>query len=216
MSAPAPRRIKVSAPARAICGRGELALELVALSSTSALLHHADPVGKVGETLELFLPSLSGGEIAVLAGIEQSLKIKEGHVVAVQFMVEDPSTQRALDKLLGLLLAGDGGGRRAHPRVIYNIPIRYGEQGQHAGELAEISVGGLGMRVKERIVPGSQLKVTIPDRNGHAFLSFRGSVSNERQAPEDPSTFEIGVVFNAMTPELKTSLHTLLGDLLRR
>lgn len=207
------RRIKVQTQTRVQTARGEQPVLMVALGAQTALLLAAGPLGKEGEIVEVHLPAV-GGEVVVTSGVEKVDRVAEGYVITVQFIVAEQAVRRALDELLNLLLQGDGGGERRHPRIRHDIPIAYGEMGQLPAQLEEISVSGMSMRVSERMAEGSQLKVSIPDHYGGVRLSVRGRVINSRPS-EDGKSCHIGVAFETLEPKTVNDLRELLAELVR-
>jgi hypothetical protein len=135
-------------------------------------------------------------------------------VMTVHFIVVEQKTRKKLEELLGLLLTGDGGGERRHPRIKHDIPIAYGEMAQCPAQLEEISLSGLGMYIQERLAIGSQVKVTIPDDRGGVRIMVRGKIVNERTAPSGKG-YCVGVAFEAVDPRTRNALGELLAELVR-
>ncbi|MCU1283114.1 MAG: hypothetical protein JWM53_6660, partial [bacterium] len=142
LNSAADHRIRVTTPTRVRTADGERAVTVVALSARSALMLANEPLGDIGRTIDLVLPGINGSELEITAGIERIERVREGEAVAVQFMIADPPLRRALTDLLALLLAGDGGGSRRLPRVIYDVRVRIGSEAEKLGRLEEISLSG--------------------------------------------------------------------------
>ena len=207
------RRIKVHTLTRAVTTSGEREVVVLALSARSALVLAKDRLGHSGDTVDLVLPTLGGQELPITAGIERTERLAEGHVYTVEFMMVEQRVRRALDELLALLLGGDGGGTRQHPRIVHDVPVTYGEQGQDRADLEEVSMSGLSMRTHARIAEGSHLEVQIPDARGGVRLNVRGRVVNTRPATVG---FHVGLAFGTLDPDNRTRLAELLSELVRR
>jgi hypothetical protein len=207
------RRIRVSTKTRALLANQSCEVLVVGLSARTALFVTRDDPGVAGETVTLYLPTVHG-ELELFAGVEQVDKTNEGFAVAVAFIVAEQQTRQALNDLMTLLLAGDGGGSRTHPRVIYDVAIRYGEALSQYGRLDELSVRGAGVRVREEMAMGAQLMVSIPDFASDDRLVMTGRVVNQR--PSNEGGYHTGVEFVSVAPELRAQLARLLADLLCR
>ncbi len=207
------RRIRVDASVRITPQRGdERQVLLVALSSESALLIVDEPLAEIGETLELYLPTLAGKEIPLLGSVDRIERIYEGIVMTVQFMVGEASVRRDVDALLTLLLGGDGGGLREHPRVSYGMPITLGEP-PFKGELLDLSMGGLSLVTDGPVAVGERLRVRIPHPSGHRHLVLLGLTVSRKP---DPKGARVGVRFDPLPDDVRAELSAALSELLRR
>jgi len=207
------RRIRVSTTTRAVIDGRERRVSLVGLSSRSALLVTNEEVSALGSIVSLYLPVV-GHDIEVLAGVQRIDKTPQGFAVAVLFMVTERETRQALHDLMRLLLEGDGGGSRAHPRVIYDTAIRYGPTLARPGRLGEISVRGAGIRIGDRLPVGETLKLSLPDFGSTAHLILTARVANQRLSPE--GGYETGLEFILVDATTRGQLTNLLADLLCR
>ncbi len=203
-------RIKVLAEIRLRTTEGERTVTLVALSARGALVLSQRAIGVAGECVDLELPAVGGKTVTVAAGVDKVHKVPEGMVSKVEFMIVEASIRKAVDDLLALLLAGDGGGTRRSPRVKYGVPVLYGELGQHRAKLIEISLNGLAMRAAVGLAGGTPLRVELPDA-----LVLQGTVVNARPSESVAGTFEIGMVFDQLPQSTLIALRTLLSDLVR-
>ncbi len=200
-------KIEVSTPAGKM-----VEAELKDLSKGGARFEVAASVGAVGETLELFLPSLDGAEIAVMAQvIRHTLGPGQAHTFAVRFDLVEPAMQQALLDLIEVLLSTSGGGRRAHPRVARRIEIRFGQLDDLRAILEDISTGGLLMTVAEPLVLYEEIDITVPDLGGGELLILHARIVNQRPLVKDDLTvYRVGLEFTSMRPEA----HRLLKELL--
>lgn len=207
-------RIRVTTPTRVRTADGERAVTVVALSARSALLLADAPLGDVGRTIDLLLPGVGGEELEITAGIERIEQVREGAAVAVQFMIADPPLRRALGDLLALLLAGDGGGTRRHPRVIYDVRVRVGGDAEKIGRLEEISLSGASVRVGARLQQDDPLILRVPlMRNGQS-LRLLGRVVSQR--PSLDGGYHTGLAFDELDERTRGELGMLLADLMSR
>src|SRR5438067_7891474 len=189
-------RIHVSTTITVASPDGNVDATLRDLSKGGARFVTPRPVGRVGETIELFLPSLTGEEITVMAEIIRSQEGADGHTVAVRFDAVDPAMRQPLNDLIEVLLTATGGGQRASPRVSKRMDIRYGQLGELRAILADISQGGLAMTVAEPLVLYEDLEVTVPDTGGDQLLILRARVVHQRAVEhEGQQVYRIGLEF---------------------
>jgi len=212
--AQADHRIRVTTPTRVRTADGERPVTVVALSARSALMLTQEPIGDVGRTLDLVLPGIGGAELEITAGIDKIERVREGAAVAVQFMIADPPLRRALGDLLALLLAGDGGGTRRHPRIIYDVRVRIGSDAERLGRLEEISLSGCSVRVGSRLEAGEPLILRVPLMRGGSSLRLVGRVVSQR--PSSDGGHHTGVAFDDLDERTRHELGTLLADLMCR
>jgi c-di-GMP-binding flagellar brake protein YcgR len=196
-------------------GAGIVECELKDLSKGGARFFAEKSVGQIGETIELFLPALDGGDIAVMAQIIRNELAGDGRMVAVRFDAVEPSMQRALSDLLELLLSSTGAGTRKHPRVARRIEIRFGLLGELRGILEDISQGGLLMTIADPLSLFEEVDVIVPDLAGQELLTLHARVTHQRKVikPESAS-YQVGLEFSAMRPEAQACVLALLRSVL--
>jgi hypothetical protein len=207
-------RIRVTTPTRVRTSDGERPVTVVALSARSALMLSAAPLGEVGRTIDLLLPGIDGADLEITAGIERVDQVREGVAVAVQFMIADPTLRRALGDLLALLLAGDGGGSRRHPRIFYDVRVRIGSDAEKLGHLEEISLSGASIRVGARLETDDPLILRVPSLRDGASVRLVGRVVAQR--PSLDGGYHTGVAFDGLDERTRGALSTLLADLMSR
>jgi len=206
------RRIRVQTQTTVTTTRGEHPVLMVAIGAQSALLLAAGPLARQGETLDLHLPGV-GEDLVVTAGVESVEPVAEGTVMTVHFMVVERAVRQKLEKLLALLLAGDGGGERRHPRVRHDIPIGWSDDKQHSAQLEEISLAGVSMCTSDRPADHARLQIAIPDDRGGVRIAVRGKVANVR--PSQDGRFSVGVAFESIDGATQFALEALLAELVR-
>lgn len=207
-------RIRVTTPTRVRTADGERPVTVVALSARSALVVAPEPIGEIGRTIDLVLPGIGGEELAITAGIARIDRVREGAAVAVQFMIAEPSLRRAISDLLALLLAGDGGGTRRHPRVIYDVRVRLGSESEQVGRLEELSLSGASIRVPMKLAADDPVILRVPLMRSGSFMRIIGRVVSQRPALD--GGLRTGVSFDALDERTRTELSTLLADIMSR
>jgi len=217
---PEDHRIRVAIKARVTTPLGAREVTVQAISGHGALISTSAPLGHVGRTIDLQLPSVSGPPLTLTAGIERidhparSDRNGPGELVSLHFIIADPQMRRALNQLLAALLGGDGGGTRRHPRVIYDTRMRFGDGGEFIGKLEEISLSGAGLRVGTALAVGLPFVIFVPALVGTGELRLAARVVNQRRAPD--GGYRTGVAFESLDNETQTALGKLLADLLQR
>src|SRR5690349_8317366 len=89
-------RIHVSTSIEVAGADGNVEAQLRDLSKGGARFIAPRAIGTAGDTIELFLPSLGGEEIVVMAEIIRTHEGPDGHTVAVRFDAVDPSMRQPL------------------------------------------------------------------------------------------------------------------------
>jgi c-di-GMP-binding flagellar brake protein YcgR len=205
-------RIHVSTTIEVASPQGNVEATLRDLSKGGARFLAPRPVGLVGETIELFLPSLGGDDIAVMAEIIRSQEGKDGHTVAVRFDAVDPPMRQPLNDLIEVLLTATGGGTRKEPRVARRMDIRFGQLGELRAILEDISRGGLAMTVAEPLALYEDLEITVPDTGGDQLLILRAKVVHQRAVDVGSETvYRVGLEFG----QLRTETRRCVDDLLK-
>jgi len=208
-------RIHVATTIEVASPEGNIEAQLRDLSKGGARFVVPRSIGRVGETIELFLPSLGGDEITVMAEIIRSQEGADGHTVAVRFDAVDPSMRQPLNDLIEVLLTATGGGQRASPRVAKRMDIRFGQLGELRAILDDISQGGLAMTVAEPLVLYEDLEVTVPDTGGDQLLILRARVVHQRAIEaEGQMVYRVGLEFAPMRTETRRCLNDLLKTVL--
>jgi c-di-GMP-binding flagellar brake protein YcgR len=204
-------RIHVSTKIDVATPDGMLESELRDLSKGGARLLAPAAVGAVGETIELFLPSLDGAEIAVMAQIIRAEPADGGYMVAVRFDAVEPSMQQGLSDLIELLLSTSSVARRGQPRTARRIEIRFNQLVELRGILQDIENGGLLMTIPQPLSLFEDIDITVPDLGGAELLILRARVSHQRRTSRDETTvYEVGLEFAGMRPEARRCVSELL------
>ena len=209
-------RIHVSTVITVASPDGNVEATLCDLSKGGARFAAPRPIGRVGETIELFLPSLTGEDITVMAEIIRSTEGADGqHTVAVRFDAVDPAMRQPLNDLIEVLLTATGGGQRSSPRITMRMDIRYGQLGELRAILEDISRGGLAMTVADPLVLYEDLEVTVPDTAGDQLLILKARVVHQRAVEVDgEQVYRVGLEFGQMRTEARRCLNDLLKTVL--
>jgi c-di-GMP-binding flagellar brake protein YcgR len=208
-------RIHVSTTIEIAVAEGTVEAQLRDLSKGGARFVTPQPVGRVGDTIEVFLPSLSGDAIQVMAEIIRAQEGADGHTLAVRFDAVDPAMRQPLNDLIEVLLTATGGGQRSAPRVARRMDIRYGQLGELRAILEDISRGGLSMTAAQPLVLYEDLEVTVPDTCGDQLLIVRARVVHQRAMEVDGETvYRVGLEFGDLRTETRRCLEELLKTVL--
>jgi hypothetical protein len=211
---PRNERLAVSAISRVVTAAHTRTVRIVGVSATTALVLSPRLLGHVGQCIDLFLPVLGNRELRLTAGIASVERAGRGHAVVLHFMIAELAIRQQLNELVALLLAGESNSARHQPRVIYDVPVRYGPRAERIGHLEDLSPADLAMRVHERLPNTAPIRVTIPAFNGNADLALAGRVVGQRLAPE--GGYHTSVVFESLDDTRRRSLSALIADLMCR
>lgn len=207
-------RMRVSALASVVTGRGKVGVRVIGLGAkTAALVADAD-IGGVGACLDLLLPVVGGRELPVPAGISAVEIVDDDELITVEFMIAEVRIRRELNELLALLLAGQADAGALQPRVIYDTFAAYGRAGQRRGRLEELSLTGLVIRMPERVPYGMPLRVEVPSYRTTSVLPIEGRVQGQQLSPD--GGYRTALSFGEMTTPTRRALAELLADLMCR
>ena len=207
------RRIEVSAITRATTAAGERTVRIGGLSSRTALLLSAEPLGWSGQCIDLAVPVLGGRDLNVMAGISRSEPYRDGHATTVEFLIVDGDVRQKLNELLALLLSGESQSDDRQPRCVYDALVAYGPTRVGRAHLQEISLTGLSMRTEERLAHDFVVCVTVPTLRG-TLLGLKGRVTGQRLSAE--GGYVTTVDFEPLDGPRRTTLGELVVDLMCR
>jgi c-di-GMP-binding flagellar brake protein YcgR len=191
--------------------------ELRDLSKGGARFEAIAHLGEVGNTITLFLPSLTGTDITVSAEvIRTTAATGDKQIYAVRFDDVEEQKRDQLLELIEVLLQTSGGGRRAHPRVARRIEVRFGQLADLRAILEDISAGGLLMTVNEPLVLYEEVDITVPDLGGGELIILHARVVNQRAENRGSAgqVYRVGLEFTAMRPETHRVIDALLQSVL--
>ncbi len=187
--------------------------ELRDLSKGGARFFTAQPLGQEGDTIELFLPSLTSGDIAVMAQIIRIRDLEGGRLYGVRFDAVEPALQKGLSDLIELLL--DTGLVQNHAqRRIRRIEVRPTQPSELKGTLGDIRAGTLLMTLAEALSLYEEVEIVVPDLTGRDLLVVPGRVSHQRRV-ERPggggAQFQVGIDFSGVRAETRRCLDALIA-----
>ena len=202
--------IQVSAEIEAVVAGLRLTGVLREISKTGARVELGGVMAQPGELIELSLPALGGRRIQVMAEVVRANPAE----LALAFVMVEPGSVKALDELLKLLLAGDGGGRRKSPRISRRLPLRYGDRAEKPGVLVDLSRGGLGMIVARELALGERVRVVVESAE-EEDVELTGVVRNQRPVQAQSTTaFQVGIAFDPEDRQQALRVEALLASLL--
>ncbi|MCU1278829.1 MAG: hypothetical protein JWM53_2375 [bacterium] len=193
---------------------GERVVRIVGISAHTALMVSAEPLGWVGQCIELDVPIVGGRDLPVLGGIVETERVRDGHVTTVEFVVVDPAVRARLNELLALLLAHEPDADARQPRVVYDVAVTYGPTGQRRAHLHEVSLTGLSMRLAERMAHDFVVDVTLPTLRSGVTIELRGRVTGQRLSAE--GGYVTALDFEPLDGSRRHALGVLIADLMCR
>ena len=158
-------------PSRSRRPGGNVEATLRDLSKGGARFVAPKPVGRVGETIELFLPSLIGrGHHGDGRGhpLDRGQPTATSSRCASTLSIRRCASRSTISSRC--CSTATGGGQRSSPRVSRRMDIRFGQLGELRAILEDISRGGLAMTVADPLVLYEDLEVTVPDTIGEQLL----------------------------------------------
>ncbi len=213
-------RVHVQAAIQVATSDGMMDVELRDLSKGGARFVAPKPVGGSGDTVDLYLPSLNGQEVTVMAEIIRADPGPTGIDVAVRFALVEPEQRQALVDLIEELLTSTGG-NNLPSRGLRRIELQFGSYNELKSLLEDIVHGALSMTVDEPLVLYEELTVIVPDLDGHGFLMLRSRVVHQRRvelkgldgepgSAPGGSSYRVGLEFHEMRPEHEGCVKELL------
>jgi c-di-GMP-binding flagellar brake protein YcgR len=204
-------RIHISTEIEIATPGGRVPAVLKDLSKGGARVLTPHPVGAVGSTLELFLPSLTGQEITVTSDIIRATEGPNGWLLALRFDVIEPAMRQQLLDLIEVLLTTTAPSNDPTPRVMRRMDISYVQLAELRAILEDIARGGLAMTVAAPLVLHEDLEVTVPDTAGEQLLILHARVVQQRPVEELGQTvFRVGLEFGELRPETLRCVQSLL------
>jgi c-di-GMP-binding flagellar brake protein YcgR len=130
--------------------------EILDLSTIGARVKTSEHAAKDDDDVVL---AAEGFEVS---GRVMYARARAGEVVSgVQFLAMDADEFRAIEAFVESALGGDGGGKRAHPRVQHRIEVVCKTSKRAKGMLHDISRGGMRVLVEDAVAVGDSLTAEI-------------------------------------------------------
>jgi c-di-GMP-binding flagellar brake protein YcgR len=211
-------QVSTSIEVRRATGGERLTAVLKDLSKGGARFVVPTSVGKAGDEIELFLPSLSGPDITVNAQIIRATAGNDGETIACRFDEVAADMRQALLDLIEVLLSTSAGQARRHARVARRMDITFGDLEELRGILDDIMAGGLAMTVVTPLVLYEELDITVPDTNGDQLLILHARVINQRVLPitadDEEMLYRVNLEMSPLRPETRRCLEGVLQTVL--
>ena len=170
-------------------------------------------LGIVGDSIELYLPSIANEGMTVRGEIVRVKPHTEGNLVAVKFRLSEEFQQMELEGLFALLSNRDGGGSRAHIRVAYRIDMLFWDQAELRAILEDISRGGVLMRTDQAAPEvGKLVHILIAIRHGVRLQLHARVVRSERVFAHGSGTL-VGMQFEDTEPDDNERIKALVDSL---
>jgi hypothetical protein len=170
-------------------------------------------LGVSGDTIELFLPSLSGPDISVTAQIIRATPGPDGETIACRFHTVAPEMRQPLLDLIEVLLSTSGGTPRRSARVARRMDIGFSDLAELASVLEAIVNGGLTMTVSTPLVLYEELDITVPDTNGDQLLILHARVVSQSAVPgagpDGEMLYDVSLETSALRAETRRCLDGL-------
>jgi len=189
------------------------------LSKGNASFFLDEPVGKLGDTLDVILPFSEEEDVAVMGELLRFLDTPQGKLHAIRFSMVEPAMKETLNHFIEHSLTLRGSETRKYPRITYHVPITYRGLSSGRAVLETIAMGGLGFTTKEPIDLNLDLTVEIPwpkqERRPRPPLSVTGcAVSQYSMEKDGVTTWRVGIQFKRTTTEMQKSLDAYIREIL--
>jgi c-di-GMP-binding flagellar brake protein YcgR len=210
-------RIDVTAPIfiTTADSAGAITANLVNISWGGAAFNTEHSVGKVGDILDIELPSFKGRQISVQAEILRCNEEAGIRKYGVRFSRLRTDDEAVLEQLLTFLASsGNDSGKREHTRLTQRIDIQYDDTSELHATLYDISAGGMGITVPEPMELNESLQVSISTTDDRCQLVLRARVV--RQQVLDASNmrmYRVGLEFEHPSDDIKHRVSEIIHNL---
>lgn len=169
---------------------------------------------EVGEALTVILERFEGQVTVSLPGtVVRTEERDERRVYGVQFAPLAPEDDAQLLKLLRLLAAGRGQGRRTTPRVAVRVEVACRTESTFRTRLNDLSRGGLSFRSVKHLAPGTTITISFGVQGLKGLVEVSGEVVSCQ--PLEPGRFRVGVRFDSLSraeqAQVNATLDVLMG-----
>ncbi len=212
---------RIAAPVRAFVLREEDRFEVPVrnISRSGLFIFTPKPIAEIGDELALDLQLGDDPPAAtVRAEIVHTVPAPEPGSgllgIGLSFTKLTANQQQQIDRLLGRLMDGSGGGRRAYPRIAHRLDAWCTTTERMRGVLRDISASGVGLWLETPVPLGLRITVEI-ERDGREPMKLVGKIVSVTTPAADAPFISVGVQFDPMTEtqqlELQDFLHALLS-----
>ncbi len=213
---------RIAAPVRAFVLREEDRFEVPVrnISRTGLFVFTPKPLAEIGEELALDLQLGDDLPVAtVRAEVVHSVPAPPPGTgllgMGLSFAKLTPNQEQQIDLLLGRLMDGSGGGRRAYPRIAHRLDAWCTTTERMRGVLRDISASGVGLWLEKPVPLGQRITVEI-ERDGRDPMKLVGKVVSVTTPATGAPFLCVGVQFDPMNEEQREELQDFLHALLSR
>lgn len=186
--------------------------KVVNVSRSGVALLAGAGASKEGDTVSVMLERAEGPiSLAVSGTVVRIYGSANETVYGVDFGALPPDSEDELLKLLTLLAAGRGSGRRADPRVSARVAVRCKDAESFGALLHDLSRGGMSIRCPRTVQPGGTLRVEFGLLGEAQLIAIEGKVTHVEALPDGKHL--AGLSFTPPSPEQRAQVQQLL-DLL--
>lgn len=179
------------------------------LSGVGAKVVTAVRIANDDDPVELRAEGLS------VAGRVMYARERDGKIVSgIQFLDLDAERYGKVVAFLETALEGDGGGKRAHPRVQHRIQVMCRTSKRAKGMLHDISRGGMRVLVEDSVAVGDELTAEVTIGKLPEPLLLTGKVVRVK-SDEEGEKHLAGVKLENIPPASQALLDRLLDALLK-
>lgn len=184
------------------------------LSHGGALIELPESAAFLGDsvTIDVELPDASTS-ITVLGEVVRVEESSEGEIrCGIRFSIVEPRQREELKHFIDSLLAGDGVGRRRHPRVRRRLAIDLGTADPPGAMMSDISRGGVGIECDLPVVVNEEINVEIRLYETSEPVTCAAVVRHVRTIGE--GRYHVGVEFVAPTPQIQKEIEELVEQMM--
>ncbi len=132
------------------------------LSKGNASFFLEEPVGKLGDTLDVLIPFTEKSDVAVEGELIRVQELPQGNLYAIRFSMVEPTMVSTLDNFIERALRMRGSETRRFPRIAFHIEVVLRTPESHPALLETIALGGMGMSSPKELKIGEEVDVEIP------------------------------------------------------
>lgn len=155
-------RIQITLEVRASGPDGVSYGKLRDLSKGNASFFLDEPVGKLGDMLDVLLPFTEKAEVAVVGELVRIQELPQGHLYAIRFSLVEPKMIATLDNFIEHSLQMPGSETRKFPRIAFQMAMTLRAPDPKPAMLETIALGGMGMSSPQELTMGQEVDVEIP------------------------------------------------------
>lgn len=207
-------RINISAPLHVVPSNSTIPLKakLENISWGGAALAVDQPIGEIGDYIQVILPSFRGRRVMVQGEVVRISEDPDGQTFVVRFVQLRTADETILRQLLEFLArSGDDNGQRENARLARRIDIHYDDANELRATLEDMSTGGMGLTLPEPMDVGQSLLVAISTTGEESELLLRARVVRQQEVFfSELQMYRIGLEFEHPTNDVKKHVSELI------